>query len=233
MGGWRWGMDRTPDRIGADFQNWRSAIEPLFRVTNRLVSRQDPEQELIHFGDRLAIRVTPGGEKVVPAPRKSTDRYRSMAHYFGALVRNLRDSYELRVGEPLAVTQLSARTGYSPSMLGSIERGESLPESGLRVQAIDDALHADGQLKTLWPMVQRLEHCGDRHRQTRRAQRSPAARHASHRRPRPCLPLTHDLADGTHGARHRPGRETCHAPRARRLPRRHQRLGPQLTLASI
>ncbi|MCW2878001.1 MAG: hypothetical protein JWQ95_2101 [Sphaerisporangium sp.] len=56
----------------------------------------------------------------MPAPRKSTDRYRSMAHYFGALVRDLRDSYELRVGEPLAVTQLSARLGYSPSMLGSI-----------------------------------------------------------------------------------------------------------------
>ncbi|WP_424535099.1 hypothetical protein ACOZ38_33710 [Sphaerisporangium viridialbum] len=95
----------------------------------------------------------------MPTPRKSTDRYRSMAHYFGALIRDLRDSYELRVGEPLTVAPLSARTGYSPSMLGSIERGESLPESGLREQAIDDALHADGQLKTLWPVVQRLGHC--------------------------------------------------------------------------
>ncbi len=95
----------------------------------------------------------------MPAPRKSTDRYKSMAHYFGALIRDLRDSYELRVGEPLTVAQLSARTGYSPSMLGSIERGESLPESGLRVQTIDDALHADGQLRTLWPVVQRLGHC--------------------------------------------------------------------------
>ncbi|MBB4705173.1 helix-turn-helix domain-containing protein [Sphaerisporangium siamense] len=82
-----------------------------------------------------------------------------MAHYFGALIRDLRDSYELRVGEPLTVAQLSIRTGYSPSMLGAIERGESLPESGLRVQSIDDALHADGQLKTLWPVVQRLGHC--------------------------------------------------------------------------
>ncbi|WP_344941265.1 helix-turn-helix transcriptional regulator [Sphaerisporangium flaviroseum] len=95
----------------------------------------------------------------MPAPRKSTDRYKSMAHYFGALIRDLRDSYELRVGEPLTVAQLSARTDYSPSMLGSIERGESLPESGRRVQAIDDALHADGQLKMLWPVVQRLGHC--------------------------------------------------------------------------
>lgn len=63
----------------------------------------------------------------MPAPRKSTDRYRSMAHYFGALVRDLRDSYELRVGEPLAVTQLSARTGYSPSMLGSSSGAKASP----------------------------------------------------------------------------------------------------------
>ncbi|MEV6986152.1 helix-turn-helix transcriptional regulator [Sphaerisporangium sp. NPDC051017] len=95
----------------------------------------------------------------MPAPRKSTDRYKSMAHYFGALIRDLRDSYELRVGEPLTVAQLAARTGYSPSMLGAIERGQNLPESGVRIQAIDDALRAEGQLKVLWPVVQRLGHC--------------------------------------------------------------------------
>ncbi|MFC6082454.1 helix-turn-helix domain-containing protein [Sphaerisporangium aureirubrum] len=81
-----------------------------------------------------------------------------MAHYFGALIRDLRDSYEIRIGAPLTVAQLAARTGYSASMLGSIERGESLPESGSRVQAIDDALRADGQLRKLWPVVQRLGH---------------------------------------------------------------------------
>ncbi|MDH2424990.1 helix-turn-helix transcriptional regulator [Sphaerisporangium sp. TRM90804] len=81
-----------------------------------------------------------------------------MAHYFGALVRDLRDTYELRTGEPMTVGRLAARTGYSPSMLGAVERGESLPESGQRVQAIDDALRADGHLKTLWPVVQRLGH---------------------------------------------------------------------------
>ncbi|GGK77062.1 multiprotein-bridging factor 1 family protein [Sphaerisporangium melleum] len=92
----------------------------------------------------------------MPAPRKSIDRYKSMAHYFGSLVRDLRDSYERRVGKPLTVAQLAAKTGYSPSMLGAIERGRCLPDSGGRVQAIDDALCADGQLKTLWPLVQRL-----------------------------------------------------------------------------
>ncbi|GII75689.1 hypothetical protein Sru01_06710 [Sphaerisporangium rufum] len=81
-----------------------------------------------------------------------------MAHYFGALVRDLRDSYELRVGHRLTVDRLGARTGYSASMLGSIERGECLPESGTRVQSLDDALHAAGQLKILWPLVQRLGH---------------------------------------------------------------------------
>ena len=95
----------------------------------------------------------------MPAPRKNSDRYRSMAHYFGALIRDLRDSYELRVGEPLTVAELAARAGYSASMIGQLERGESLPESGRRVQSLDDALHANGQLKTLWPMVQRLGHC--------------------------------------------------------------------------
>ncbi|GII76609.1 hypothetical protein Sru01_15910 [Sphaerisporangium rufum] len=82
-----------------------------------------------------------------------------MAHYFGALVRDLRDSYELRVGHRLTVDLLGARTGYSASMLGSIERGECLPESGTRVQSLDDALRAGGQLKILWPVVQRLGHC--------------------------------------------------------------------------
>jgi transcriptional regulator with XRE-family HTH domain len=89
--------------------------------------------------------------------RAATDT-RRWAHYFGALIRDLRDTYELRVGEPLTVAQLAARTDYSPSMLGAIERGESLPESGRRVQSFDDALHADDQLKTLWPVVQRLGH---------------------------------------------------------------------------
>ncbi|MEO3809446.1 helix-turn-helix transcriptional regulator [Sphaerisporangium sp. B11E5] len=81
-----------------------------------------------------------------------------MAHYFGALLRDLRDSYEVRVGEPLTIAHLAARVGYSASMIGQIERGESLPESGARVQALDDALDARGQLKTLWPLVQRLGH---------------------------------------------------------------------------
>ncbi|RCG22458.1 XRE family transcriptional regulator [Sphaerisporangium album] len=81
-----------------------------------------------------------------------------MATYIGALIRDLRDSYELRVGEPLTVARLAARTGYSASMIGQIERGESLPESGTRVQALDDALQAQGQLKILWPLVQRLGH---------------------------------------------------------------------------
>ncbi|MET8159279.1 helix-turn-helix transcriptional regulator [Sphaerisporangium sp. NPDC005289] len=94
----------------------------------------------------------------MPAPRKSSDRYRSMAHYFGALIRDLRDSYESRVGEPLTMSHLAARTGYSASMIGQIERGETLPESGARVESLDDALHAGGQLKTLWPLVQRLGH---------------------------------------------------------------------------
>ncbi|GII85650.1 hypothetical protein Ssi03_36400 [Sphaerisporangium siamense] len=95
----------------------------------------------------------------MPAPRKNSDRYRSMAHYFGALIRDLRDTYELRVGDPLTVAELAARAGYSASMIGQLERGESLPESGQRVQALDDALRADGQLKTVWPLVQRLGHC--------------------------------------------------------------------------
>ncbi|MGW4641028.1 helix-turn-helix domain-containing protein [Sphaerisporangium sp. NPDC004334] len=94
----------------------------------------------------------------MPAPRKSSDRYQSMAHYFGALIRDLRDSYESRVGEPLTMAHVSARTGYSASMIGQIERGETLPESGTRVESLDDALHAGGQLKTLWPLVQRLGH---------------------------------------------------------------------------
>ncbi|MEU9889711.1 helix-turn-helix transcriptional regulator [Sphaerisporangium sp. NPDC051011] len=94
----------------------------------------------------------------MPALRKSSDRYRSMATYFGALIRDLRDSHELRVGEPLTVARLAALTGYSPSMIGQIERGESLPESGTRVQALDDTLQAQGQLKILWPLVQRLGH---------------------------------------------------------------------------
>ncbi|MDH2430368.1 helix-turn-helix transcriptional regulator [Sphaerisporangium sp. TRM90804] len=94
----------------------------------------------------------------MPALRKSSDRYRSMATYFGALIRDLRDSHELRVGEPLTVSLLASRTGYSPSMIGQIERGESLPETGARVAALDDALQAQGQLKTLWPLVQRLGH---------------------------------------------------------------------------
>jgi hypothetical protein len=81
-----------------------------------------------------------------------------MAHFFGALIRDLRDSYETRVGEPLTIALLATRTGYSASMIGQLERGESLPESGVRVRALDDALHARGQLKTLWPLVQRLGH---------------------------------------------------------------------------
>jgi transcriptional regulator with XRE-family HTH domain len=86
----------------------------------------------------------------MPASRKSSDRYRSMAHYFGALIRDLRDTYELRVGEPLTVAQLAARAGYSASMIGQIERGESLPESGQRVQSLDVALYAraEGVLKS-------------------------------------------------------------------------------------
>ncbi|MFC7384274.1 helix-turn-helix domain-containing protein [Sphaerisporangium rhizosphaerae] len=92
----------------------------------------------------------------MPAPRKSSDRYRSMAHYFGALIRDLRDSYESRVGEPLTMSHLAARTGYSASMIGQIERGETLPESGTRVRTLDNALRAEGQLILLWPVVQRL-----------------------------------------------------------------------------
>jgi transcriptional regulator with XRE-family HTH domain len=94
----------------------------------------------------------------MPAARKSIDRYKSMAHYFGSVVRNLRDTYEIRVGDPLTIAQLAERTGYSTSMIGAIERGASLPESGSRVQAIDDALHAGGQLRSMWPLVQRFGH---------------------------------------------------------------------------
>ncbi|MEO3808772.1 helix-turn-helix transcriptional regulator [Sphaerisporangium sp. B11E5] len=94
----------------------------------------------------------------MPAPRKNSDRYRSMAHYFGALIRDLRDSYELRIGEPMTVAQLADRAGYSASMIGQLERGESLPDSGRRVQELDDALRAGGELRKVWPLVQRLGH---------------------------------------------------------------------------
>ncbi|MFC6080794.1 helix-turn-helix domain-containing protein [Sphaerisporangium aureirubrum] len=94
----------------------------------------------------------------MPAPRKNSDRYRSMAHYFGALIRDLRDSYETRIGEPMTVARLADRAGYSVSMIGQLERGESLPESGQRVQALDDALRAGGELRKVWPLVQRLGH---------------------------------------------------------------------------
>ncbi|MFB9250415.1 multiprotein-bridging factor 1 family protein [Sphaerisporangium melleum] len=79
-----------------------------------------------------------------------------MAHYFGALIRDLRDSYEARVGERLTMAELASRAGYSASVIGQIERGEALPETGKRVRALDDALRADGQLTLLWPVVQRL-----------------------------------------------------------------------------
>jgi transcriptional regulator with XRE-family HTH domain len=81
-----------------------------------------------------------------------------MAHYFGALIRDFRDTYELRIGEPMTIAQLAERAGYSSSMIGQLERGESLPESGQRVQALDDALRAGGELRKVWPLVQRLGH---------------------------------------------------------------------------
>jgi len=92
----------------------------------------------------------------MPARRKNPDRYRSLAHYFGARIRDLRDSYEERVGTPLGLARLAARTGYSPSMISAIERGEHLPDSRARVQSLDAELNADGELTTLWPLVQRL-----------------------------------------------------------------------------
>ena len=92
----------------------------------------------------------------MPARRKNPDRYRSLAHYFGARIRDLRDSYEERVGTPLGLARLAARTGYSPSMISAIERGEHLPDSGARVRSLDEELNAEGELITLWPLVQRL-----------------------------------------------------------------------------
>ncbi|MEV5410498.1 helix-turn-helix transcriptional regulator [Thermopolyspora sp. NPDC052614] len=71
-------------------------------------------------------------------------------------MRDLRDSYPERVGESLTIAQLAARSGYSVSMIGAIERGENLPDGGDRVRALDDALCASGQLIGLWPLVQRL-----------------------------------------------------------------------------
>jgi hypothetical protein len=90
------------------------------------------------------------------ARRKQPQRYRSLAHYFGARVRDLRDTYEERVGSPLRLTDLAARTGYSVSMIGGIERGDHLPDGGDRVKALDDVLAAGGELICLWPLVQRL-----------------------------------------------------------------------------
>ncbi|MEV5409185.1 helix-turn-helix transcriptional regulator [Thermopolyspora sp. NPDC052614] len=92
----------------------------------------------------------------MPARRKQPERYRSLAHFFGARVRDLRDSYDERVGSPLRLAALAERTGYSPSMISAIERGEHLPDGGDRVRALDEALAADGELICLWPLVQRL-----------------------------------------------------------------------------
>jgi transcriptional regulator with XRE-family HTH domain len=92
----------------------------------------------------------------VPGRRKNPDRYRSLAHYFGARIRDLRDSYEERIGRPLGLNEFAARTGYSRSMISAIERGEHLPENGDRVRLIDHTLKADGELTGMWPLVQRL-----------------------------------------------------------------------------
>jgi len=92
----------------------------------------------------------------VPGRRKNPDRYRSLAHYFGARIRDLRDSYEERIGRPLGLNEFAARTGYSRSMISAIERGEHLPENGDRVRLIDHTLKADGELTCMWPLVQRL-----------------------------------------------------------------------------
>ncbi|MEV5410270.1 helix-turn-helix transcriptional regulator [Thermopolyspora sp. NPDC052614] len=90
------------------------------------------------------------------ARRKQPERYRSLAHYFGARVRDLRDSYDQRVGSPLRLGDFASRTGYSPSMISAIERGEHLPDGGDRVKALDEVLAANGELIRLWPLVQRL-----------------------------------------------------------------------------
>src|SRR5690349_13691562 len=92
----------------------------------------------------------------MPARRKQPERYRSLAHFFGARVRDLRDSYEERVGSPLRLADLAERTGYSPSMISAIERGEHLPDGGNRVRSLDEVLVAEGELICLWPLVQRL-----------------------------------------------------------------------------
>lgn len=92
----------------------------------------------------------------MPGHRKNPDRYRSLAHYFGARIRDLRDSYEHRIGRRLSLTELAARTGYSPSMINAIERGEHLPDGGDRVRLIDRTLRAEGELMCMWPLVQRL-----------------------------------------------------------------------------
>jgi transcriptional regulator with XRE-family HTH domain len=92
----------------------------------------------------------------MPARRKHPERYRSLAHFFGARVRDLRDSYEERVGSPLRLTDFASRTGYSVSMIGGIERGDHLPDGGDRVRALDEVLAAGGELVCLWPLVQRL-----------------------------------------------------------------------------
>jgi len=92
----------------------------------------------------------------MPGHRKNPDRYRSLAHYFGTRIRDLRDSYEHRIGRRLSLTELAARTGYSPSMINAIERGEHLPDGGDRVRLIDRTLRAEGELMCMWPLVQRL-----------------------------------------------------------------------------
>ena len=97
----------------------------------------------------------------MPARRKQPERYRSLAHFFGARVRDLRDSYDERIGSPLRLADLASRTGYSPSMISAIERGEHLPDGGDRVRALDEVLAADGELICLWPLVRllsRFEH---------------------------------------------------------------------------
>ncbi len=92
----------------------------------------------------------------MPARRKKLERYRSLAHYFGARIRDLRDSYEHRTGRRLSLYEFAARTGYSPSMINAIERGHHLPENGDRVRLIDETLDANGELICMWPLVQRL-----------------------------------------------------------------------------
>ncbi|MFI0417258.1 multiprotein-bridging factor 1 family protein [Spongiactinospora sp. 9N601] len=96
------------------------------------------------------------GQVQMPRPRKQFDPYESMAVYFGSRIRALRDTYEVRVGESLNLGDLSAKAGYARSMLTAIERGEVLPDRRTRVQALDDALEAKGELVAVWPLVQRL-----------------------------------------------------------------------------